>query len=59
VRLEEKANPQEVIKAAHSSRVAHLFILRNESLCGTFNESDMKITISNQRQNGDEALLNK
>jgi hypothetical protein len=53
------SNPQEIIKAAHSSRIGHLFILRNESIWATFIESEMKITISDERENGDEDLLNK
>ena len=51
--------PEDVIPAAYYSRIAHLFIGKNERLWGTFDKDSDELTIHEQREANDEDLLDK
>ncbi|HYC84420.1 MAG TPA: hypothetical protein VEB86_04325 [Chryseosolibacter sp.] len=50
---------EDVIPAAHYSKVWHLFVARDEHIWGRFDEMNNEITIHNEKQDGDECLLDK
>ena len=51
--------PETVIPASFYSRVSDLFVQKDAHIWGTFNETDNKLEIHNQKQEGDECLVNK
>lgn len=51
--------PEKVIPASHYAQISDLFICKDAHLWGTFNEAENKLEIHNEKQNGDECLLNQ
>ena len=51
--------PETVIPASYYSRIADLFVQKDVHIWGTFNETDNQLEIHNQKQEGDECLVNK
>jgi hypothetical protein len=51
--------PDDVIPAAHYSRVWHLFVKPNEHIWGTFDEQANTLQIHDTKQEGDECLIDK
>lgn len=49
----------DVMPAAHYSQVAHLFVKRGKHIWGTFNEMDNVLDIHEEKQDGDECLIDK
>jgi hypothetical protein len=51
--------PADVIPAAHYSRIWHLFVRKDEHLWGTFNEMENVLELHDEKQEGDECLVDK
>lgn len=51
--------PADIIPAAHYGRIAHLFLLRESHVWGTFNEMDNVLNVHETKQEGDECLVDK
>lgn len=51
--------PSDVIPAAYYSRVWHLFIEKDQHIWGKFDEVNNQLTIHEERQEGDECLIDK
>jgi hypothetical protein len=51
--------PADVIPAAHYSRIWHLFVKKNKHIWGTFNEQENILNIHNEKEDGDECLIDK
>ena len=51
--------PETVIPGSYYSRIADLFVQKDAHIWGTFNEADNKLEIHNEKQEGDECLVNK
>ncbi len=51
--------PADVIPAAHYSRVAHLFVRKDEHIWGTFNEMENILDVHDEKQQDDECLVDK
>ncbi|QJD94858.1 hypothetical protein HH214_02670 [Mucilaginibacter robiniae] len=51
--------PEKVIPASFYAQVSDLFICKDVHLWGTFNEAENKLEIHQEKQNGDECLLNQ
>lgn len=48
----------EVISAAYYAQISDLFVEKNQHIWGTFNETDNEVTIHNEKQEGDNCLIN-
>lgn len=51
--------PSDVIPAAHYSRIGHLFVRKDEHLWGTFNEMENILNLHDEKEEGDECLVDK
>jgi hypothetical protein len=51
--------PSDVIPAAHYSRVWHLFVKKDQHIWGTFNEMENILNVHNDKEEGDECLIDK
>ncbi|MVN22812.1 baeRF7 domain-containing protein [Mucilaginibacter arboris] len=51
--------PETVIPASYYSRISDLFVQKDVHIWGTFNEKDNKLNIHQEKQEGDECLINK
>jgi hypothetical protein len=51
--------PADVIPAAHYSRVWHLFVKKDQHIWGTFNEMENILNLHDEKQEGDECLVDK
>lgn len=51
--------PADVVPAAHYSRIWHLFVRKEEHIWGTFNEMENVLTVHEEKQDGDECLIDK
>jgi hypothetical protein len=51
--------PDKVIPASHYSQISDLFICKDEHIWGRFNETDNILEIHQEKQEGDECLLNQ
>jgi hypothetical protein len=51
--------PETVIPASFYSRISDLFVQKDVHIWGTFNETDNVLSIHNEKQDGDECLINK
>lgn len=51
--------PEDVVPASYYGQISDLFILKDEHIWGSFDESDNKIVIHDSMQENDECLINK
>lgn len=51
--------PEKVIPASYYSQISDLFVQKGVHIWGTFNETDNVLEIHNEKQEGDECLINK
>jgi hypothetical protein len=51
--------PADVIPASHYSRVWHLFVKKDQHIWGTFNEMENILNVHDEKQEGDECLIDK